>query len=146
MRLIALVFITLFAFSAFADDMPAVDLDGLLKEVRAHDAKTMVVFWAPWCPFCIRELKILRNNPQFATNNNLQIIGLTKRNDRRAAVNFVKKQKMPFRFFIAEQDVYDKLQRIDAVPLTVVFSKEGKVLDYEYGKQDIEDLALMLED
>lgn len=142
------VFIFTFFISvlSYADDMKSINMAGLMKEVRAHDAKTMVVFWAPWCPHCMRELKIIRDNPQFVQNNNLQIIGLTQHKDKSASEAFVKRENIPFRFFLAEQEIYDELQRIKAVPLTVVFNNEGKVLDYEYGKQSIEDLALMLED
>jgi len=144
------LFVCLFTFlvslSALAKDIPSVNMDGLMKEIKAHDAKTMVIFWAPWCPFCMRELKIIRDNPQFVENNNLQIIGLSQEKDKRASESFVENEKMPFKFLIAKQEIYDKLQRIKAVPLTIVFSKEGKQLDMEYGKQNIEDLALMLED
>jgi len=78
--------------------------------------------------------------------NSLQVIGLTKKRDKRSSVRFVKDESMPFRFFTAEKDIYDKFQRIDAIPLTLVFDSAGKLLDEEYGKQDLEDLALMLED
>ncbi len=146
MRLFILALLLFSSSFAFADEMPEIGMDGLLKEVKSHDAKTMVVFWAPWCPFCIRELKIIRDNPQFISNNNLQIIGLTKKSDKRQSLKFVKREKMNFKFFIAKQEVYNKLQRIDAVPLTLVYDNQGNLLDEEYGKQDIEDLALMLED
>jgi len=146
MRLFIAILMFMFSSSAFAADMPTLNIQGLMKEIKSHDAKTMVVFWAPWCPFCIRELRIIRDHPEFITNNKLQLIALTKKNDRRTAISFVKKEKMTFRFFIAEQEIYNELQKIDAVPLTLVYNSEGKLLDYEYGKQNIEDLALMLED
>lgn len=146
MRFIAVILFTLFSLNTFAEGMPTINLNGLMQQVKSHDSKTMVVFWAPWCPFCMRELKVIRDNPEFVKENNLQIIALTKRPDKGRAIAFVEKEKMPFRFFIAEQEIYDKLQRIDAVPLTLVYNNEGKLLDFEYGKQDIDDLALMLED
>jgi len=146
MRFILFILLTLFSFNAMAEEMPSINLNGLMKEVKSHEGKTMVVFWAPWCPFCMRELKIIRDHPEFVSHNNLQIIGLTKKNDKKRAIAFVKNEKMTFTFFIAEQEIYDELQRIDAVPLTLVYDNTGKLLDYEYGKQSIEDLALMLED
>ncbi|PLX66614.1 MAG: hypothetical protein C0602_11110 [Denitrovibrio sp.] len=146
MRLFAFIFIFMVSFSAFAADMPSVNLDGLMKEVKSHDGKTMVIFWAPWCPWCLKELKVIRDNPKFVSDNNLQIIGITKLNDKGKAENLVEHEKMPFRFIIGEKDIYDKLQRIDAVPLTIVYSNKGEQLDLEYGKQSIEDLNLMVED
>ncbi len=100
MRLFILALLLFSSSFAFADEMPEIGMDGLLKEVKSHDAKTMVVFWAPWCPFCIRELKIIRDNPQFISNNNLQIIGLTKKSDKRQSLKFVKREKMNFKFFL----------------------------------------------
>ena len=140
------IFTLLLSLSAFAEDMQSINMEGMMKEVKAHDAKTMVVFWAPWCPYCMRELRIIRDNPEFVEKNNLQVIGLTKIKDKHASIGFVEKEKMPFKFFIAEQEIYDELQRINAVPLTIVYNNKGEQLDLEYGKQDIEDLALMLED
>jgi len=146
MRLFIVSIMLLFSVQSFADEMPEVGLDGLMKEIKSHNAKTMVVFWAPWCPYCMRELKIIRDNPQFISNNNLQLIGLVKRKDKKQSIRFVKREKMNFKFLVAKQEIYDKLQRIDAVPLTLVYDNKGNLLDSEYGKQDIEDLALMLED
>ncbi len=51
MRLFILALLLFSSSFAFADEMPEIGMDGLLKEVKSHDAKTMVVFWAPWCPF-----------------------------------------------------------------------------------------------
>jgi thiol-disulfide isomerase/thioredoxin len=134
------------AINVFADEMPKIGNAELMQMIKAHDQKTMVVMWAPWCPFCIRELKILRDNQQFISNNNLQVIAITKRRDRRTAIKYVKRNKMNFQFYIAKQEIYNKYQKIDAIPFTMVFSNKGELLDSEYGKQDIEDLALMLED
>ena len=146
MRFISVLLISLFTFSAYAADMPLISLDGLMKEIKSHSGKTMVVFWAPWCPHCIRELRVIRDNPKFVADNGLQIIALTKECDRRSAVEFAKSEKMPFRFFLGEKEVYNKLQKIDAFPLTIVFKNDGTQHDLEYGKQSIEDLQLMLLD
>jgi len=146
MRFILLVVFALFSFNVYAEGMPTLNLKQLMTEVKSHNAKTMVVFWAPWCPFCMKELKTIRDNPDFVKNNNLQIIALTKKPDKGRALAFLERENMPFKFYIGEQEIYDQLQRIDAVPLTLVYGNDGKLLDFEYGKQNVEDLALMLED
>lgn len=146
MRFISVFLVFLWCSVSFAADMASIGLNGLINEIGSNSAKTMVVFWAPWCPHCKRELKILRDNPQFVANNKLQVICLTKAKDKKRAEDFVADEKMPYKFFLADQAIYDKYQKIDAVPLTLIFDRSGKVLDFEYGKQNIEDLALMLED
>lgn len=147
MRYLFILFFTVFfSFTSAAQEISGLDMDGLMKRVKAHSAKTMVVFWAPWCPHCIRELRIIRDNPQFVADNNLQVIGLTKVCDKRSAEKFVADEKMPFSFFTADSGIYAQLQKIDAVPLTIVFTPDGRQNDLEYGKQDIADLELMLLD
>lgn len=146
MRTLSIIFIFLFASVAFAADMPQVDLNGLIKEVKAYNGRTVVVFWAPWCPHCKKELQTIKDNPQFIKKNNLQVIGLTKARDKHLAEEYVEKEKLPFRFFIGTQEIYDKLQKIDAVPFTIVFDKNGEIHDSEYGRQGIEGLSLLLLD
>jgi thiol-disulfide isomerase/thioredoxin len=144
MRFLFILLLLTFS-TAFAGDMKTVNVDSLLQEIRAHSGKTLVVFWAPWCPHCVRELKLIRDNPQFVQAKGLKVVGLTKKADKNRAIALVEKEKMPFIFFLADEDVYRTYQKIDAVPLTMIFDSSGKVLDYEYGKQNLEDLELMLE-
>lgn len=146
MRLIASILLFLMTAAASAAEMQSLNLNSLHEKIRAHSGKTMVVFWAPWCPHCVREIITLRNNPLFAEENNLQLIGLTYVRDKRSAERFVSKEKINYDMFLAEKDIFDEYQKIDAVPLTIVFENDLTVWDFEYGKQDVEELELMLLD
>lgn len=136
-------FIMSFSLS-FASDLQKVDLQGLQQMIKSHNGKTMVVFWAPWCPHCMRELRMLRENPDFIKKNNLQVIGITKENDAPFASSTIKSEKLPFIFRLGTRELYSTLMKVDAVPFTQVYLNSGKLNDEEYGAQRIEDLQLML--
>lgn len=132
-------------FSVFASDLQKIDNAGLQQLIKAHKGKTLVVFWAPWCPHCMRELRMLRENPDFIKKNNLQIIAVTKENDAPFASSTIKAEKLPFTFRIGTRELYSALLKIDAVPFTQAYRNNGSLIDEEYGAQRIEDIQLMLD-
>ena len=144
-KFIFIVLTMFFCVSSYASGLNSLDPAGLSWLIKSYKGKTMVVFWAPWCPHCMRELRMLRDNPAFIKKNGLQIVGITKENDASFAVSTIKDEKFPFKFFAGTQDLYRELMRIDAVPYTRVYGHDGHLIDEEYGAQRLEDLQLMMQ-
>ncbi|MGE4319418.1 MAG: redoxin domain-containing protein [Deferribacterales bacterium] len=144
-KFILTLFLVLLCAYSYAGSMDTIDNAGLQKVIKSFKGKTMVVFWAPWCPHCMRELRMLRENPDFLKNNNIQVVGITKEKDCSFAISTVKDEKFPFKFFIGTPDLYKELMKIDAVPYTRVYGHDGNLIDDEYGSQKLEDLKLMLD-
>lgn len=142
---IMLTCVLFFSVSAFSADLPVLKSKADLASIaKKYSGKTMVVFWAPWCPHCMRELRMLRDNPAFIKKNRIQVIGMVKENDASSAADTIKDEKFPFKFFAGTKDLYSEMMKIDAVPYTVIFGNKGNIIDFEYGEQKTDELELML--
>jgi len=144
-----IIFIFTFAFvlltsSLFAEPLKTVETKDIVNIAKSFKGKTVVVFWAPWCPHCMREMRMLRNSPDFIKKHNIQVIGITKPSDERYAESTIKDEKFPFRFYTGSTALHKEMMKIDAVPFTKVYNSKGEVTDEEYGSQSLEDIELMV--
>ncbi|WP_415238915.1 TlpA family protein disulfide reductase [Seleniivibrio woodruffii] len=143
-KFIIITAVLLLPFGLFAGQLKTAETADIIKAAKSFKGKTVVVFWAPWCPHCMRELRMLRNSPDFIRKNNIQVIGITKQNDEKNAESAIKEEKFPFRFYTGSQALHKDMMKIDAVPFTRVYNSKGEVLDEEYGSQTLEDIELMV--
>lgn len=146
MRTITVIIFAIFllSFNLFAEPLKTAETKDIINLAKSFRGKTVVVFWAPWCPHCMREMRMLRNNPDFIKQHNIQVIGITKPADERYAESTIKEEKFPFRFFTGSVALHKEMMKIDAVPYTKVYNSKGEAEDEEYGSQTLEDLELMI--
>ena len=143
-KIFFITLLVLLAAQLFAAPLKTVEAEDIVRMSKSFNGKTVVVFWAPWCPHCMREMRMLRNSPEFIKKNNIQIIGITKPADERYAESTIKEEKFPFKFFTGSIALHKELMKIDAVPFTKVYNSKGEVSDEEYGSQTLEDIEVML--
>ncbi|MCD8554836.1 redoxin family protein [Seleniivibrio sp.] len=143
-KIFFITLLVLLTAQLFAAPLKTVEAEDIVRMSKSFNGKTVVVFWAPWCPHCMREMRMLRNSPEFIKKNNIQIIGITKPADERYAESTIKEEKFPFKFFTGSIALHKELMKIDAVPFTKVYNSKGEVSDEEYGSQTLEDIEVML--
>jgi len=100
-------------------------------------------FWATWCPPCVQELPMLDAFYQQQREHGWQVLGLAV--DQPAAVRkFLGQHPLAFPVAIAGLDGTELSQRLgnDAggLPFSVLFGKDGTVLDRHLGQLKPEDL------
>jgi thiol-disulfide isomerase/thioredoxin len=143
-KIFIVLFVALISFKLFAAPLKTIETQDVVNMAKAFNGKTLVVFWAPWCPHCMREMRMLRNSPDFIKKHNIQVIGITKPADERYAESTIKEEKFPFKFYTGSIALHKEMMKVDAVPFTKVYNNKGMVTDEEYGSQTLEDLELML--
>ncbi|MGE4267997.1 MAG: TlpA family protein disulfide reductase [Deferribacterales bacterium] len=143
-KIFFITLLVLLAAQLFAAPLKTIEADDIVRMSKSFNGKTVVVFWAPWCPHCMREMRLLRNSPEFIKKNNIQVIGITKPADERYAESTIKEEKFPFKFFTGSVALHKELMKIDAVPFTKIYNSKGEVSDEEYGSQTLEDIEVML--
>lgn len=100
-------------------------------------------FWATWCPPCVQELPMLDAFYQQQRGQGWQVLGLAV--DQPTAVRkFLGQHPLAFPVAIAGLDGTELSQRLgnDAggLPFSVLFGKDGTVLDRHLGQLKPEDL------
>jgi len=117
----------------------------LKNEVSSHNGKTIVIFWATYCPYCLKELKTVKNNYKYFTDNNVKIIGIATDKSEETVNDFTKINKYPFKTYLITDSLKDKMN-IRMVPITAVFDKNGKLDDISPGSKTFQNLKEMISD
>ena len=118
---------------------PAPDVTGTTQEGKKWSLKSqrgknvIIVFWASWCPVCVKEIpkvialgKKLRNNPETV------LIGVNHDNDPDKARSFIKEKGINYPVLIDEKkpgkkNDFSRPFNIYGIPSIWVIDKEGIV-------------------
>ena len=105
------------------------DLNG--RTVRLSDYRGKVVlinFWATWCPPCRAEMPDLIRLQREHARQGLQIIGITYPPENRTRVRrFARSLKVNYPIVLGSRQLKARFSSEEALPLTVVIDREGKV-------------------
>ena len=109
----------------------------------------LVNFWATWCPPCIEELPLLesiwiKNGPK-----TLQVLGLAV--DQPSSVRkFLVQQPLTFPMGLAGLNGtelgHSLGNSVNALPYSVLFNADGRIIAQKMGKLEAVDLAEWLKD
>jgi thiol-disulfide isomerase/thioredoxin len=91
---------------------------------------TLLVFWAPWCKVCQRELPVLREYYQREKPAQLRVLSIGFADTRQRVDEFVKAQEATFVFPTAydEDNRMAREYRINATPTFVLVDAQGLVV------------------
>lgn len=147
---VLLFLIMTFASTSFASHknpsmLLVIEHPKLINLVKAHNGKTVVVFWAPWCPYCKKEVKLFNENSAFFKENNLNVILLSPPEDTEDSIRFLSSINNSFPAYARDSSLKRKL-RVTSIPDTFVFTSDGKVYDRERGAKDMQSLKYMIEE
>lgn len=120
-----------------------INYEKLKKEVAGHNGKTIVVFWATYCPYCLKELETVKNNYKYFTDNNIKVIGIATDKSEDTVKDFTKKNNYPFKTYLITENLKDRMN-IRMVPITAVFDKNGAMNDISPGSKTFQDLKAMI--
>ena len=109
-----------------------------LKDVKGHTVRledyrgkvVLINFWATWCPPCRAEMPDLVKLQREHRKDGLQILGVTYPPEKLARVRrFAKKLKVNYPIILGTRELKARFSSEDALPLTVVINRDGKVSD-----------------
>jgi len=112
-----------------APDFTLKDLTGKDVSLSSFRDKSMVciVFWATWCPYCIKEIPKLKEIYTKYNEKGLEIISINiAANDpiKRVAA-FQQKNAVPYNILYDEKNVVAKMYGITGVPVSIIIDKKG---------------------
>ena len=108
-----------------------VDLQGRPLSLETYRGKIILLnFWATWCPPCRAEMPDLIKYQEQYQSQGLQIIGITYPPEEPSNVRrFTKDMGVNYPVAIGTEGTKSSFSQDEALPMTVVIDREGKVLD-----------------
>jgi thiol-disulfide isomerase/thioredoxin len=117
--------------SASAIDLPGVKvLDGSALDSAALNGKVVVAnFWATWCIPCRKEIPEFNKLQTALGPRGVQVLGISLDEDGAEAIKaFLVKNPMNYTVGLAS-DAIKNSYNLDKLPVTVVFNRQGQMVD-----------------
>lgn len=115
-------------------------LDGLnvgKKSFSDYKGKPLIInIWASWCGPCRAEMGSLERLAQRYNGNEYNIIGISTDDYRDKAIDFIKQTGISFDNYIDHDLKLEKMLGANTIPLTVLVSAEGRVLQKVRGSRE----------
>lgn len=90
---------------------------------------TLVVFWATWCPHCIKKIPDLEALYEDLNKKGFEIVGVSLDDDEEELAKFLEDKPQPWRN-IGGEDAQESAKKlgIHAIPAMLLIDKDGKVI------------------
>jgi thiol-disulfide isomerase/thioredoxin len=114
-----------------APEYTAVDLQGAKVSLAAQRGHAVLVnLWATWCEPCRFELPELAALHERHAPKGLRVVGVSVDPQRSSAEvrDFVQRRKLPYTFWHDPEDRASRLFRVETLPASFLFDKQGKLV------------------
>jgi peroxiredoxin len=102
-----------------------------LSEYRGN--VVMINFWATWCGPCRQEMPLLNDLYSRYGRVGFSLLGVNIDDDSRRAVDMAEELGVSFPVLFDERKEVSKLYQVEAMPVTVLVDREGKVRHVHLG-------------
>jgi len=111
-------------FTLSTVDGGKVDLEKVLKNKNA-----VLVFWATWCPACVREIPHVEKYYK-EKSGDVAVIGINIRESNEKVASFVKKKGISYPVALDASGQVAGAYKVQGIPTVVAISKNGDILYY----------------
>jgi peroxiredoxin len=102
-----------------------------LSEYRGN--VVMINFWATWCGPCRQEMPLLNDLYSRYERVGFSLLGVNIDDDSRRAMDMAEELGVSFPVLFDERKEVSKLYQVEAMPVTVLVDREGKVRHVHLG-------------
>ncbi|MCF8038601.1 MAG: TlpA family protein disulfide reductase [Desulfohalobiaceae bacterium] len=135
--------LSLFAVQALAKQFAAPDFElptlsgGRVDlEQYKNENPVLLVFWATWCPGCIREVSNINDLVERYEDQGLVTIGVNIGEPAGRVERFKEKYKPDYRLALDHEKQVSRDYMIQGVPTLLVINKQGNITYASYGVND----------
>jgi thiol-disulfide isomerase/thioredoxin len=100
----------------------------MVNSVSFEGKAKLVIFFATWCPPCMREVPILKQLQEEYGHDEFAVVALSVDRRRADVQRFLKRSEVNYPVLMADRAVVQNFGGIPGVPVTFLVSKEGNVL------------------
>jgi peroxiredoxin len=123
--------------------------DSAGRVVHLSDYKGKVVlldFWATWCGPCNIEIPWFKEFERKYKDRGFEVIGVSMDDDGWNAINpFVAQKKINYRIVLGDDKTGDLYGGVEALPMTFVLDREGRIASVHIGLSSREDFENAIE-
>lgn len=95
-----------------------------LTQARAGK-KSVMIFWATWCPHCREELERLSQKLQEIQSKGIEVILVDVGESREDAKAYLDRHHLPIESFLDEDNTISGLYGVRGVPTTILIDEKG---------------------
>jgi len=122
-----------FASSVKASDFALEDLEG--KTVRLSDYKgknVILFFWSTWCPYCVREMRKLKNDYKKIISDNFELLAVNAGEKLSTVARFLKNNPVDFQVLLDSDMMVSFDYGVMGLPTFLIINKEGNIVFVDY--------------
>lgn len=125
------------------------DIGELIKP--PPNGMTIINLWATWCPPCVKELPHFIEFYKKHGNKNVKLVLLSvegKEAEEKVLKPFLSKNPIPFQVYLLEKGTPEEIEKVlnvklsGALPVTIIYDNDGKILKKFDGPITLDDLEL----
>jgi len=88
----------------------------------------LLFFWTTWCPFCAKELTILRDRYAGLVKDGVEAIAIDVGEDADTVINFTNSYYLPYRVLMDKDSSVSRSYGIAGVPTYILIDKNGDII------------------
>ncbi|MDR2192697.1 MAG: redoxin family protein [Endomicrobium sp.] len=113
-----------------AKDFSLVDLNGNIVKLSSFKGKTVFIdFWASWCPPCKMSTPYVKKlHAKMKNNPNVVVLGINCWEEKKKAVNYVKREGISYPVLIAD-DAVGKNYNVTSIPRFFIIDAKGNIIN-----------------
>lgn len=124
----------------YMDDLELTKTDGTTVKLSSlAKENTLLVFWATWCHFCVKEIPVLEELVK--EYDNLSVVMINEGDSKEKVAEFEKANNMTLNSFIDEKSVYAQKFGISGFPSIIFLAEDLEVISFVSGKMDKEEFV-----
>ena len=112
-----------------APDFTLKDLSGKEFSLSSFRDKNVVclVFWATWCPYCLKEIPRLKEFHKNLSDKGLKVISVDiAANDPIKRVKYFKeKEKIPYPILYDTDSLTSRIYGVSGIPVSIIIDRKG---------------------
>lgn len=121
-----------------APDFTLKSIDGQPVTLSSFRGKVVLLdFWATWCTPCRSEIPRFVEWQQKYRDKGLVVLGVSMDDSSKDAANYVREMKITYPVVMGSSDVADSYGGVLGLPVNLLISRDGKILNKYVGATDL---------
>ena len=119
-----------------APDFTLNDINGKKLSLSSFKNKNAVclVFWATWCPYCVKEIPKLKKIHAKYSGKGVKVISvdIASNDPLKRVLAFQKQFEIPYTILYDENQIASKMYGVTGIPVSIVIDRKGIVQYRDY--------------